>query len=98
MSGKVITAFNVTNMLLMEDTLKRLGHQFTKTKNGLTIARAYYNIDITENEITCDSMNTSEVEKIKSEYQRDYQVQERALRGETFEVTETSNEIVIMVH
>jgi hypothetical protein len=98
MSGKVITAFNVANMLLMEDTLKRLGHQCSKTKEGLSIARAYYNIDIKANEITCDSMNTSEVEKIKAEYQRDYQLRERALRGETFEVTETSNEIVIMVH
>lgn len=98
MSGKVVTAFNVTNMLLMEDTLKRLNHKFSKTKNGLSIARAYYNIDITANEITCDSMNTSEVETIKSEYQRDYQLRERALRGETYEVTETSSEIVIIVH
>lgn len=97
MSGKIHVDFNVTNMLLMEDTLKRLGHNYKKIKNGLSIARAYYNIEIHKDNITGDTMNRSEIEKIKAEYQRDFQLRERAIRGETYEVTETKNEIVILV-
>lgn len=97
MSGKIIISFAVTNMLLMEDTLKRLGHSYTKNKNGLSIPRSYYNIEINENKISSDSMNRLEVEKIKFEYQRDFQIHERAIRGESYEVAETKDEIVILV-
>jgi hypothetical protein len=98
MSGKVVVSFQVTNMLIMEDTLKRLGHQFKKTSDGLIIERPYYNIDITKNQISCDSMNKNEVEKIRYEYQKDFQLHERAVRGETYDVAETRDEIVITVH
>ena len=98
MSNKIVICFEVTNMLMMEETLKRLGHQFTKSDQGLTISRSYYPIVISQKEISCDSMNTHEVDTIKSEYQRDFQVHERTVRGEQFEVTENKNEIIIMVH
>jgi len=99
MSNKIVIIFEVTNMLLMEETLKRLGQgfAFTKTSTGLEIQRPYYNISIGKDSISCDSMHQQDVERIKSEYQRDYQVLERSIRGESFEVTETRNEIVILV-
>jgi len=97
MSGKVEVTFEVTNMDVMQQTLEKLGHKFTKNGEVLTIARSYYNIEIAKNKISCDSMNTGEVERIKVEYQRDYQLYERAVRGEIYEMTETNNEIVIMV-
>jgi hypothetical protein len=82
----------------MEDTLKRLGHKFAKTNEGLSIDRPYYPIYITEQEISCDSMHCHEIDGLKSEYQKDFQIHERTVRGEQFEVTETKDEIVIMVH
>jgi hypothetical protein len=98
MSGKILIGFEVANMTIMEETLKRLNHAFSKKNGSLVVKRNYYDIVIEKNNISCDSMNRNEVETIKAEYQRDFQVHERTLRGETFEVTETSNEIVIMVH
>jgi len=98
MSGKISVLFEVKNMTIMEETLKRLNHAFSKQDNSLIVKRSYYNIVIEKNNISCDSMNRNEVESIKAEYQRDFQIHERTIRGETFEVTETSNEIVIMVH
>ena len=98
MSGKISVSFEITNMLIMEETLKRLGQNFTKSSEGLTIAKSFYNIEITKNNISCDTNESCLVEKIKSEYQKDFQINERVLRGEQFELTETSNEIILLVH
>ena len=97
MSGKITCSFEVTNMLIMEDTLKRLGHSYKKTKEGLSISRNYMPLIISQNEISGDSVDRSLIENIKGEYQRDYQLHERAIRGETYEMTETKDEIVIVV-
>lgn len=98
MSGKISISFEITNMLIMEETLKRLGQSFTKNSEGLTIAKSFYNIEITKDNISCYTNETCLVERIKSEYQRDFQINERAIRGEQFELTETSNEIILLVH
>lgn len=98
MSTKVIISFQVTDMLIMEQSLKKLKHEFSKNSNGLSIKRSYQNIDITKEQITYDSMDRNVVEKIMYEFQKDFQVHERIIRGELFEVTETSNEIVILVN
>jgi hypothetical protein len=98
MSGKVIICFQVANLLIMEETLKKLGHAYTSQKGGtFTIKRPYQNIVIAKNEISCDTMDQLMVANIKSEYQRAYQVHERTIRGEQFQLTETANEIVIVV-
>lgn len=97
MSGKAEVQFQVTNMQLMQDTLTKLGHKFTKHGDVLSISRPYYAIEISKDKISCDTMNTGEVEAIKVAYQKDFQINERTLRGEIFEVTETRDEIVIMV-
>lgn len=98
MSNKIVITFEVTNMLIMQDTLKRLGHSFTKSGESLRIKKSYNDLIISKSGISCDSAQRSEVEKIKSEYQRDFQVHERTVRGESFEVTETKDEIIIMVN
>lgn len=98
MSGREEILFEVTNIQIMEQTLKKLGHKYVKTGNVLSIARAYHPIEISNRMISCDTMNSHEVGIIKVEYQRDYQIYERAVRGEIYEMTETSNEIVITVH
>jgi hypothetical protein len=98
MSNKIVVSFEVTNMLIMKETLKRLNHSFKEKRNSLEIYREYFPIKISQKEISMDSMNQKEVEIIKSEYQRDFQIYERTIRGETFEVTETKNEIVITVN
>jgi len=97
MSGKVVVAFKVTNMEIMEQTLIRLNHEFESTDDGFIIKRPYYDIEIASEKISCDSMNTNEVDKIKYEYQKDFQIYERTIRGEQFEVTETKDEIIILV-
>lgn len=98
MSGKITCSFQVTNMLMMEDTLKRLGHSFKKTSSGLTISRNYMPLIISQNEISGDSVDRTLIDNIKAEYQRDFQLHERAIRGETYEMTETKDEIVIIVN
>jgi hypothetical protein len=103
MSSKIVLSFQVTNMLIMEDTLKRLGHTFSKIVNGqfvegLSIDRPYFHIDITKDQIVHDSMDRRDVERIMYEYQKDFQVHERTVRGELFEVTETKDEVVILVN
>lgn len=97
MSAKVVRSFEVTNMAIMKSTLKRLKFNATKTEKGFSISRAFYDIEISKDKITCDSVNKSEIEKIQAEYQRDFQLNERALRGEVCEVSETKDEIVITV-
>lgn len=97
MSGKLTLEFKVENMTIMEETLKRLGHNFTKKENTLSIDRPYYPIIISEEKVSCDTMDNNLVAHIKSEYQRDFQILERTLRGESFEMTETNEEIVITV-
>lgn len=97
MSGKLTLEFKVENMSIMEETLKRLGQTFTKKNNILSIDRPYYPIQISEEKVSCDTMDNSLVAIIKSQYQKDFQIYERTIRGESFEVTETTDEIVITV-
>ncbi|MDD5649335.1 MAG: hypothetical protein PHF86_02810 [Candidatus Nanoarchaeia archaeon] len=97
MSNKIVVQFSVSNMSVMEDTLKRLGHAYVKDGSNLKINRPYYPISINSNEISCDSMNKSEVNVLIYEYQRDFYIKERIVRGESYEVTETNNEIIITV-
>jgi hypothetical protein len=97
MSGKIVICFHVASLLIMEETLKKLGHTVTKNNDVMTINRPYQNIVIAKNEVSCDTMDQEMVANIKAQYQKAYQIHERTIRGEQFEVTEVANEIVIVV-
>jgi hypothetical protein len=97
MSVKVVTAFEITNFQIMEEVLQKLGYTFKKQDSQLIINKPYYDIIISKNEVSCDSMNKTEIEKIMWSYQKEFQIKERILRGETYNVVETEDEVVIIV-
>ena len=96
MSCKIETAFAVREMKIMEDTLQKLGYSFSKMNNSLTIKKRFNNIIISHTKVSCDSDNTIEVEKIKSEYSKNVYVSEFENEGVIYEIEETKNEIVIL--
>ncbi len=97
MSVKIEVSFEITSMLIMEETLKRLGYDFTQNNNELIIKRPFYDIVITKEKIFCDSIDRCVVDKIKYEYQRDFITYERVSAGENFEIKETADEIIFLV-
>lgn len=96
MSNKIVCSFEIKDMVLMEETLKRIKFDCCKRGNSLVIDA--YGIVLESNKISGDSMFKKEISKIKYEYQRDFEIRERALRGETYELSETKDEIIIIVH
>jgi hypothetical protein len=96
MSEKIVTQFAVRDMKIMEDTLNKLNYSFSKSKDSLSIRRPYHNIIVTADKVSCDSVNVSEVEKIKAEYSRNVYIDQFETEGLMYEVEETANEIIIL--
>jgi len=97
MSGKIEMEFQISNLEILENTLRRLNLAYDKKENKIVLARDYNSIIISNNNISCDTADVSEIELIKSEYQRDFQIFERNVRGEVYEVVDTKDEIIITV-
>ena len=101
MSGKGVIQFQVTNSEMLEKTMSRLGHKFEMKKTEpwkAVIRRPYNNIEISKDKVSFDTVDRQLVEQIQYEYQKDFQVFERTMRGETYDLVETTDEIVITVH
>ena len=97
MSCKIQTFFAVRNMKIMQDSLNKLGFNYTEKGDGtLAIKRRYKNIVISEDMISCDSANQHEVNKIKVEYGRNLGISIVEEMGALYKVEETKNEIVIL--
>jgi len=68
MSRKIEVAFEVRDMLIMKDTLKQMGIQFSEQgANGLRIATSY-GISITGSKISYDDVDQRQVNEIKQQY------------------------------
>jgi hypothetical protein len=75
MSRKVNVHFEVRSMLIMKDTLKQLGHNFTETqKDILSIQMSYMPtiINGVTGQIDYDDSNTKTVDKIKQQYMANF--------------------------
>ena len=64
MSRKIEVAFEVRDMLIMKDTLKQMGLQFSESGNGLRIATSY-GITISGTKMSYDDVDQNQVNKIK---------------------------------
>lgn len=98
MSCKIQTKFAIREMRVMEDTLKKMGFAYDKVEGKLVISRPHYPIEISENEISCDSMNSREIDNIKVEYAKTVAINGIEERGEMYQMEETENEITILVN
>jgi len=99
MSVKVETQIVIRDMKLCEDALKNLGYNFQKQGESLVIQRSYVPITIEEGKnITCDSGDKNIVTKVNVEYGKIRAIREIENRGETYEMTENSNEIILTVN
>jgi len=98
MSGKINTKFAVREMKIMEDCLKKLGFAYSKEGEHLVIARAYNDIVISEDGISCDTVNHGEVEQIQFEYGKEFAIQGVEQRGEMYEMEETKDELILYVN
>jgi len=75
MSRKVNVCFEVRNMLIMKDTLKQLGHDFTETQKDVLQIQASYmptTINGITGQIEYDDSNTKTVNKIKQQYMANF--------------------------
>jgi len=97
MSCKADLKFEVTNFEIMENTLKNLRLEFIRKDEKISLKRNWNDIEITNDSIIYDSADLHLVNQIKVEYQKEFQVNDIALKGETYDIVENSNEIVITV-
>lgn len=71
MSRKINCLFEIRNMLIMKDTLRQLGYEFTDiNQDCVEIAQSYNNIriDASTGEISYDSAQEKKVNTIKQNY------------------------------
>jgi hypothetical protein len=101
MSRKVCVQFEIRDLLIMKDTLKQLGHAFTEVNQDVVeIHRSYnaININAKTGQITYDSGNSGEVDKIKQQYMVNF-YRDRAIK-EGMQIREeisSNGEIVLHV-
>jgi len=72
MSDDIKVGFEIRSMLIMRDTLKEMGIDFTEINDQtVSIERPYHNIVINgeTNEVSLDSENKPELDKILQNYQ-----------------------------
>jgi hypothetical protein len=71
MSQKICVQFEVREALIMKDTLRELGHDFTENKTDILTIQASYmpiTVNCVAGEISHDSASQSVVNKIKQQY------------------------------
>ena len=95
MSSKHKTKFAVKHMSIMENTLTKMGINFSKKNDNLIVKRSYHDIVISAKGIDFDSDNKNEIEKIKTSYSEATVKKDLELEGLMYEVIETENEIII---
>lgn len=82
MSAEIKVQFEVRDMLIMKDTLKRLGYDYKEMgEHRVEIASHYRPIAIDSNsgEISFDNVDQKKVDKIRQEYMVDF-YRDKALR------------------
>lgn len=101
MSEKICVQFEIRNMLIMKDTLHKLGLNFTEVnENQIEMKRDYHNIVINSKlgNITYDSNQTREVNRIKQAYTVNYYRAEAIKEGmQLREETTAQGEVVLYV-
>lgn len=101
MSTKVNVQFEIRNSAIMKDTLKQLGFNFEETnQDRFVLLRKYNNIviDAQRNEISFDSDNNWEVNKIKQNYMINWYKDKATREGnDVQEEVKNNGEIVLNI-
>lgn len=96
MSCKIQTKFAVRDLRIMEDTLKKLGYEIDKRTGAMRVTSHHgYGIDISNEQISCDSMDKKEVDGIKIGYSKALAISTVEKEGALYEIVENENEIII---
>jgi len=95
MSRKIEVAFEVRDMLIMKDTLKQMGIQFSEEGSGLRIATSY-GITVTGTKMSYDDVDQVQVNKIKQQYQVNFWRDKAIKEGMQLHEEKTSNGEVIL--
>lgn len=97
MSGKIIVRGELRDRKILKDTLEQMGLTFTENGSGPIQVQSHYGMTISETEINCDTVDRHTANEIKAQYQKNFQISQLALTGESYEVVETADKISIFV-
>jgi len=99
MSQKICVQFEVREALIMKDTIKEMGHDFTETKQDVLTIQASYSpivIDCNVGEIRCDSASQNTVNQIKQQYMVNFYRDKAIKEGmQLQQETKANGEIII---
>jgi hypothetical protein len=98
MSQKLCIQFEVREALIMKDTLKEMGYDFTEAKPDVLSLRATYamTIDCNAGSIRFDSGDTGTVNKIKQQYMINFYRDKAIKEGmQIQEETKANGEVII---
>ena len=100
MSQKLCIQFEIREALIMKDTLKELGFDFTEQKQDILLIQASYpiTVDCNVGSIKYDSANERDVNKIKQQYMVNFYRDKAIKEGmQIQQETKANGEIIINV-
>ena len=101
MSRKVVCMTEIRDMLILKETLKQMGHNFSETNaDVIEMQRSYNNIqfNVKTGEVSFDDAQTQEVNKIKQAYAVNFYKDQAIKEGnQVQEVKRTNGEIEIRI-
>jgi hypothetical protein len=101
MSRKIEVQTEIRDMLILKDTLKQLGHNFTDVSAAvIEISRSYHPIQFNTNTgtVSYDDANTSEANKIKQLYTVNFYKDQAIKEGnQVQEIKRANGEIEIRI-
>lgn len=102
MSRRVCVQFEVRNALIMKDTLKQMGIDYTENRtNVFQISDGYRGMTINaeNNTMTYDNMNVKRANEIKQQYMRNYYKDQAIREGMQFkEEVNSKGEIILHLY
>lgn len=101
MSRKVVVQTEIRDMLILKDTLKQMGHNFTEVNADLVeMSRSYHNVQFNTKtgNVSFDDVQINEVNSIKQIYAVNF-YKDRAIKegNQIQEVKRASGEIEIRI-
>ena len=99
MSANAKTKFQVTDVELMKSVLTQEKIAFTENEAAITVKRPYNNLVFskTSDNVSYDSDDINLLNKIKTSYSKSLAIKTVEIRGESYAIQETENEVTIFV-
>ena len=99
MSTEIFIAFEIHDLSIVKETVKKLGYTFTEPRdNTIEIDMEYHPIviDAEKGAISYDSDHVSQVNKIKQSYMVDYYTDKAIREGNQIQIESGVNEEIII--